>query len=125
MPSVVTAVWSCIRPGSHRPRPQGAALTVGDGGGLDRVLLALAGHKRPPAGPVGPGPADLGLGAVDAQLDPVGGGQQPRSPTTSFELSRSRASGSERGAWSRGVWRSCGARRRSLSGLTAHLGSII
>lgn len=59
---------------SHRPRPQGAALTVGDGGGLDRVLLALAGHKRPPAGPDGPGPADLGLGAVDAQFDPVGGG---------------------------------------------------
>src|SRR6266545_3493108 len=85
MPSVVTAVWSCIRPGSHRPRPQGAALTVGDGGGLDRVLLALAGHKRPPAGPVGPGPADLGLGAVAAQLDPVGGGQQPRSPTTPYQ----------------------------------------
>src|SRR6266545_2141252 len=74
MPSVVTAVWSCIRPGrtapAHRVRPP----TVGDGGGLDRVLLALAGYKRPPAGPVGPGPADLGLGAVDAQLDPVGGG---------------------------------------------------
>ena len=30
--------------------------------------------QGPPAGPVGPGPADLGLGAVDAQLDPVGGG---------------------------------------------------
>jgi hypothetical protein len=54
---------------AHRPGPQGPALAVGDGGGLDAVLLAFAGHKRPPAGPVGPWPSDLGLGAVDAQLD--------------------------------------------------------
>jgi hypothetical protein len=38
------------------------------------VLFLLARHKRPPPGPVGPWPADLGLGAVDPQLDPIGGG---------------------------------------------------
>jgi hypothetical protein len=49
-------------------------LTVGDGGGLDRVLLVLAGHKGAPAGSVGPGPADLGLGTVDADRRRNGSG---------------------------------------------------
>jgi hypothetical protein len=44
---------------------------VADGGGLDGVLPALAGDKRPPPRPVGPRPPDLGLGAVQAQPNPV------------------------------------------------------
>jgi hypothetical protein len=38
------------------------------------LLLALAGDERPPPAPVRPGPADLGLGRVDAQLDALGRG---------------------------------------------------
>jgi hypothetical protein len=57
---------------AHRPGPQGAALAVADHGGLEGVLLALAGDERAPAGSVGAGPADLGLGAVVAQLHAVG-----------------------------------------------------
>jgi hypothetical protein len=57
---------------AHRPGPKGPAVPVGDGGGLDGVLLLLAGDERPPPRPVGPWPADLGLGPVQAQLDPFG-----------------------------------------------------
>jgi hypothetical protein len=53
--------------------PQRAAGGVGSDGGFDRVLLALAGHERPPTGPVGLGSADLDLGAVQAQSDAFGG----------------------------------------------------
>jgi hypothetical protein len=42
--------------------------------GLDGVLLFLPGHERAAAGPVRPGPADLDLGAVDAQVHAFGGG---------------------------------------------------
>ena len=38
------------------------------------LLRAVAGDERPPPWAVGPWPADLGLGAVDAQFDAVGGG---------------------------------------------------
>ena len=41
---------------------------------LADALLLLAGYERPPAGPVGLGPADLDLGAVEAYLDAFGGG---------------------------------------------------
>ncbi|WP_406528148.1 hypothetical protein [Streptomyces sp. I8-5] len=62
------AVWSCILPGraapDHSRRP-----AVADGGG---VLLLLAGDERLAAGAAGPRAADLGLGAVDAQLDTLG-----------------------------------------------------
>ncbi len=56
----------------HRPAPQGASLAVADGGGLDRVLLALAGDESGPSGASGPRPTDLGFGAVDAQCDVFG-----------------------------------------------------
>jgi hypothetical protein len=59
---------------AYRPSPQGAALAVGDGGGLDGVLLLLAGDERPPPRAVGAWPAHRGLGPVNAQLDAVGGG---------------------------------------------------
>jgi len=48
-------------------------MPVADGGGLDGVLLALPGDKRPPPHPVGPWPPHLGLGPVQAQLDALGG----------------------------------------------------
>lgn len=54
--------------------PQGAALVIADGGGLDRVLLTFAGDEGPSAGAVRLGPADLGLGAVDPQRDVLGVG---------------------------------------------------
>jgi hypothetical protein len=38
------------------------------------VLLALARHERPPSWSVRPRPANLGLGGVEAQLDPAGVG---------------------------------------------------
>jgi hypothetical protein len=57
---------------AYRPCPQGPAVAVADGGGLDGVLLVLAGDERPPPRAVGTRPADLGLGAVDAQFDPLG-----------------------------------------------------
>src|SRR6266545_178514 len=57
--------------GPHRPSPQRPTLAVADGGGLDGVLLALAGDERPPPRLVGPWPSDLGLGPVKAQLDPL------------------------------------------------------
>ena len=74
MPSVRTAVTSCMRPGrnapSHSSRPAPSLMAVD----LIGVLLLLAGHKRPPPGPVRGGPADLHLGAVDPQLHTFGGG---------------------------------------------------
>jgi hypothetical protein len=72
MPSVLTAVWSCTRPGRTAPAHRVRPLAVADHGGLEGVLLALAGDQRAPAGSVGAGPADLALGAVDAQLHAVG-----------------------------------------------------
>jgi hypothetical protein len=54
------------------PGPQRAALPVADGGGLDGALLLLPGDERPPPRPFGLWPADLGLGAVQAQLDALG-----------------------------------------------------
>jgi len=72
MPSVLTVDWWCMRPGrtapAHRVRPWPWLTTVG----LRVLLLALAGDERAPARSVGAGPADLGLGAVDAQLHAVG-----------------------------------------------------
>ncbi len=65
---VVHPAWS------YRAGPKGPAWAVADGGGLDRVLLALPGDECPPPDPVGPWPPDLGLGAVDAELDPAAGG---------------------------------------------------
>ena len=38
------------------------------------VLPTLAGDEGPPAGPIGPGAPNLGLGAVDAKDDVLGGG---------------------------------------------------
>ena len=74
MPSVRTAVWSCWRPGADGAGPQRSAVGVGGDGGFDGVLFLLAGHERPPAGPVGSGPADLDLGAVQPDGDSFGGG---------------------------------------------------
>ena len=68
MPSVRTAVWSCMRPGAERPGPQGASLLVGDDGGLLRVQLLLARDERPPPGPARARAADLHLRAVDPQF---------------------------------------------------------
>src|SRR6266568_2789990 len=54
-PLVVHPAWP------HRPAPQGASLAVADGGGLDRVLLALAGDEGGPSGASGLRPTDLGV----------------------------------------------------------------
>jgi hypothetical protein len=59
---------------TDRPSPQGPAAAVAGRGGLDGVLFGFAGHQRAASGPVGSRSADLGLGAVDAQLHAVGGG---------------------------------------------------
>jgi hypothetical protein len=45
---------------------QGAALTIAEGGGFDRVLPLLAGDECLAARAAGAGAADLYLGAVDA-----------------------------------------------------------
>src|SRR5436305_7082205 len=50
MPSVRSAVTSCMRPG--RAAPQQSPVTVADHGGFDRVLFLLARYERPPAWPV-------------------------------------------------------------------------
>ena len=71
MPSVLTVVWSCMRPGRTAP-PTASGRARRRGGGLMGVLLGFAGDERPPPRPVGPWPADLGLGDVQAQLDPFG-----------------------------------------------------
>jgi hypothetical protein len=57
---------------------QGATLRATEGGGLDGVLLLLAGDDRLAAGAVGAGAADLHFGAVDAQVNAlrVGVGEQ-------------------------------------------------
>jgi hypothetical protein len=68
--------------GPHRATPQRPALLIGDDGGLDSVLLALARDERPPADPVRPWTADLRLGGVDAELDAAGGGVGDRPPTS-------------------------------------------
>ena len=68
MPSVRSAVTSCTRPGRNAPSHQQPPLAIADGGRLDGVRLLLAGHERAAAGPVRPPPADLDLGAVDAQV---------------------------------------------------------
>jgi hypothetical protein len=74
MPSVLSAVWSCWRPGrnvpSHSVRPRSSQIFVN----FDRVHFLLAGHERPPPWPVCRWVAHLDLAAVDPQLDPVGGG---------------------------------------------------
>src|ERR1039458_10491768 len=49
------------------------AARAGDDGGLLGVLLLLARDERAAAGPVSPGPADLHLGAIDAQGYALGG----------------------------------------------------
>jgi len=74
MPSVFSAVWSCMRPGRKAPAHRGAALLVADDGGLLGVLLHLAGDERPAAGLVRPGAAHADLGAVDPQFHTLGGG---------------------------------------------------
>lgn len=55
-----------------RTAPQDASLVVADGGGLDRVLRALAGDEGGPSGASGLRPTHLGFGAVDAQCDVAG-----------------------------------------------------
>jgi hypothetical protein len=60
--------------GSDGSGPERPAVGVGGDGGFDGVLLLLAGHERSPSGSVGLGPADLDLGAVEAQGDAFGGG---------------------------------------------------
>src|SRR2546430_12467769 len=73
MPSVLTAGLVVHAPGADRAARQWAAVAGGDGR-LDRVLFLLARHERAPAGAVGPGPADLDLGAVQAYGQSFGGG---------------------------------------------------
>src|SRR5262249_40761281 len=58
-------------PGSSRPDPHRSSFRVGGDGGLDRVLLLLAGHEGPPAGSVRFGAADLELGAVQPHQEAV------------------------------------------------------
>ena len=74
MPSVRSAVWSCMRPGRNAPAHSSPSLAVADDGGLVGVLLLLAGHERPAAGLARAGAPDLHLGAVDPQVDALGGG---------------------------------------------------
>ena len=73
MPSVRTAVWSCMRPGRNAPA-QGAALLAGDDGGLLGVLLLLARDERAAARFPGTGASDLHFCAVQADSDAAGGG---------------------------------------------------
>jgi hypothetical protein len=60
--------------GPERAQPQQPAVLVADRGGLDGVLLLLAGHERPPPGPARRGAAHLHLSAVDPQLHALGSG---------------------------------------------------
>jgi hypothetical protein len=60
--------------GPEGPRPQRAALLVGDDGGLLGVLPHLPGDERPAAGLVRPRASDPDLGAVDPQFHAFGSG---------------------------------------------------
>jgi len=61
-------------PGAERAGPQGAAVLVGDDGGLRGVLLFLARDEGAAAGLAGAGAPDLHFGAVQAQGDAAFGG---------------------------------------------------
>jgi len=75
MPSLCSAVWSCIRPGrnvtSPRVRPHSSLTLVN----LTVFCFFLPEtNARPPAGPAGGRAADLDLAAVQPQADAAGGG---------------------------------------------------
>lgn len=74
MPSVRTAVASCIRPGAHRVGPQRAPPVVGHDGGLHGVLLLLVRGERPSAASVHTGSAHLHLDCVQLQFNIFGPG---------------------------------------------------
>ena len=59
---------------AHRPGPQGAALAVGDGGGLDGCSASSCPTRTPAARAGWLVAGDLHFGAVDAQFDSLGGG---------------------------------------------------